>query len=257
MWGKMTMLLELKDQIIYGPVRSRRLGRSLGINVLPARDKVCTFDCLYCQYGLAEPIDLEIDRLRFPSVDKVMAAVEKALRTLSSPPAYLTFSGNGEPTLHPRFPELVDGLAFLRNQYARHAQTAVLSNATTAHLPEIRTALSRLDVRIMKLDAGSQEMLDQYNRPKTRESFQPIIAGLAALHDVTIQSLFTGGPLGNFLEEHIEVWIEQLLLINPLLVQLYTLDRTSPSADITHLSQKDLLKLRARLSNMGINAEVF
>ncbi len=251
------MLLELKDQIIYGPVRSRRLGRSLGINVLPAREKVCTFDCLYCQYGLAEPIDLETGRLRFPSVDKIMTAVAEALRALSPPPAYLTFSGNGEPTLHPRFPELVDGLAHLRNQYVPHAQTAVLSNATTAHLPEIRAALSKLDVRIMKLDAGSQEMLDQYNRPRTRESFQTIVASLATLQDVTIQSLFTGGPLGNFSEEHVEVWIEQLLLINPRLVQLYTLDRTSPSADITHLSQENLLNLRRRLSNMGINAEVF
>ena len=125
------MLLPLKDGFVYGPVRSRRLGASLGINVLPPGQKVCNFDCLYCQYGWTEPEPLgEAAEIAFPAAESILIAVGKALLALPEPPAYLTFSGHGEATLHPELGELVDGVIVMRDRLAPGARTAILSNST-------------------------------------------------------------------------------------------------------------------------------
>lgn len=249
------MLLNLQSTIIYGPIQSRRIGSSLGINILPADVKVCTFDCLYCQYGWTDFSTME--NADFPKPPAVAEALKKSLGSLPALPRYITFSGNGEPTLHPAFGEIVDDVIRIRNEYAPDSHTAILSNSSTVHCPEIRGALSKLDLRIMKLDAGDPDMFGSYNRPAQGMSIGQMMEGLVALDDVTIQSLFTKGPSGNFSEPNLTDWVARLRAITPRLVQLYTLDRGYPSRAIEVLERDELDSIQARLEGEGIPAETF
>jgi wyosine [tRNA(Phe)-imidazoG37] synthetase (radical SAM superfamily) len=217
--------------------------------------KVCTFDCLYCQYGWTDFSCLE--RAEYPAPEQVVRALESALDKLSTPPRYITFSGNGEPTLHPGFGRIVDLVNSARDGRAPETGTAILSNSTTVSSPEIRKSLSRLDLRIMKLDAGSEKMFASYSRPAPGITIEEITEGLVALDDVTIQSLFTKGPSGNFAEPNITEWIARLKRISPVLVQVYTLDRGFPSREIEKLEREELEEIRSRLENAGIPAQAF
>lgn len=252
------MTIPLQRGIIYGPVRSRRLGRSLGINLLPTSYKICTFNCLYCQYGWTRIHGRILrDRDAWPKVNEVYHALERSLKEISPSPDYITFSGNGEPTIYPDFPVIVDGVIKLRNDLAPSAKVAVLSNSTMVMDENILTALSRLDVKIMKLDCGAVECFKSYNRPAKGVHFEEIVKGLAKLENVTIQSLFSGGPKGNFCPENIEVWIDNIQQISPSTVQLYTLDRGFPSNKIAMLNKNQLIELKERLNEFGIDSEVY
>ncbi|MBN2601940.1 MAG: radical SAM protein, partial [Candidatus Marinimicrobia bacterium] len=217
------MLLRLQNSIVYGPVASRRLGHSLGINLLPFYQKTCTLDCLYCQYGWTRFSNLET--AKFPSVTEVLSALEHSLKSLPASPDYITFSGNGEPTLHPEFGTIIDEVKQLRDALAPGAKVAILSNSTILIRPSIHTALEKLDERIMKLDAGNATIFEIYNRPHPSYEFHRIIEGLAALKNVTIQSLFTGGRDGNYTPPSILDWVNKIVEIKPRMVQIYTLDR--------------------------------
>jgi wyosine [tRNA(Phe)-imidazoG37] synthetase (radical SAM superfamily) len=252
------MTIPLQPGIMYGPVRSRRLGRSLGINLLPTSYKVCTFNCLYCQYGWTRIHGRILkDRDQWPQIDEVSAALKKSLQEISPAPDYITFSGNGEPTIYPNFPEVVDGVIKLRNDLAPWAKVAILSNSTMVTDENILAALSRLDVRIMKLDCGTSDCFKTYNRPVKGILFEDMVRGLTQLDDIIIQSLFSGGPKGNFNPENIDAWIERIREISPTNVQLYTLDRGFPSHKIEPLNRPQLLELQERLTSAGIVGEVF
>lgn len=252
------MLLRLQKGIVYGPVLSRRLGVSLGINLLPVTKKTCTFDCTYCQYGWTDQQVLRGEKpTTFPEVSIVREAVREALTRLREPPAYITFSGNGEPTLHPDFPRLVDEINTLRGQHAPLARTAILSNSTTAYRPGVQGALTRLDHRIMKLDAGTETTFRRFNRPAPGLVLDQIVEGLAALPRVTIQALFAGGPEGNADPGEIEAWLALLSRISPLLVQIYTLDRDVPGSGIEDLPPSVLEAIAAQVRQLGFPAEVF
>ncbi len=249
------MLLELQSTIIYGPINSRRIGTSLGVNILPADLKVCSFDCLYCQYGWTD--FSKMATASFPATGEARDALVSALKSPHPHLDYITFSGNGEPTLHPDFAGMVDIMTGARDDLAPDAGTAILSNSTTVPRPDIRDALSKLDLRIMKLDAGEPGMYESYNRPAPGTSIDEITDGLAALDDVTIQSLFTKGPGGNLTEGNLADWIERLERISPVLVQIYTLDRGFPSRDIEKLDREELESVRFRVQGEGIKAQVF
>jgi wyosine [tRNA(Phe)-imidazoG37] synthetase (radical SAM superfamily) len=262
------MLLTPKDTIVYGPVRSRRLGRSLGINLLPAGRKVCSFDCRYCQYGFAPAVvpgsrpqtgvaPGAESRATFPEPDQVLAAVETALGELEEAPAWLTFSGNGEPSFHPRFAEIVDRLIAVRDRRAPQARTAVLSNSTRVGDAGIRSALSRLDARIMKLDVGTELGFRRFNQAAASLSLEAIVDGLARLGDVTLQALFAGGPSGNLEPTEIAAWCDAATRIRPRAVQLYTLDRDAPDAGLTRARPEELREIQARLSARGIAATAY
>ncbi len=251
------MTIELKRGAVYGPVASRRLGRSLGINLLPPRRKLCSFDCVYCQYGRTESRDVAGIENELPAVDVVLAAVEAALSRLDRPPEWLTFSGNGEPTLYPGFPEVVDGILELRDRVCPGTRTAVLSCSTEAARPEIRAALARLDARIMKLDVGSQALLDKYNRPAPGVTLDGIVAGLAGLEDVTLQALFAGGEDGNFTAANLKSWLNLVSRLRPREVQLYSLARSTAPADLRPLGRKELSAIAAMLDKEGIRATVY
>jgi wyosine [tRNA(Phe)-imidazoG37] synthetase (radical SAM superfamily) len=252
------MLLRPQRGIVYGPVRSRRLGASLGINVLPVSHKVCSFDCVYCQYGWTDAAQLaSLARGELPAVDIVLEAVEAALRALPAPPAYLTFSGNGEATLHPDFGALVDGVTKLRDALTPQARTAILSNAARVTDPGVRAALARLDEPILKLDAGTDATLQQTNRPVVPLTVEDIVTGLCALPRVTLQSLFCGGPDGNLGPGNVAAWLAAVERIRPVAVQIYTLDRGYPSDRIEVASPAELAALGAAVRARGIAAQIF
>jgi wyosine [tRNA(Phe)-imidazoG37] synthetase (radical SAM superfamily) len=251
------VLLSPREAIVYGPVRSRRLGRSLGINVLPPGRKACTFDCRYCQYGLANVVAALPGGARLPTPAEIAAAVEEALAAAAEPPDWLTFSGHGEPTLHPAFPEIVDRLLELRDRALPRARTAVLSNSSRLHDEEIRRALSRLDARILKLDAGTEATFRRFNQPAGELTLASIVDGLARLGGVTVQSLFAGGPAGNLGASEVDAWLEAIVRIRPLAVQLYSLDRAAPTSGLTRAPRQDLEQLRARLEAGAVPAAVY
>jgi wyosine [tRNA(Phe)-imidazoG37] synthetase (radical SAM superfamily) len=245
------MLLTPKPGIIYGPVNSRRLGRSLGINVLPPSHKPCTFDCAYCHFGWTprEPAP------PFPAVDHVLREVEIAL--LRENPAFLTFSGNGEPTTHPHFGDIVDGVLGLRDLYLPAARVAVLSNSTRVGDAGVRVALAKLDVRIMKLDAGTEAVFQSFNRPLDPISLADVVAGLLQIPALTLQTLFAAGSAGNAHPAHVAAWADQVVALAPLAVQIYTLDRDWPSRDLQPVDRATLDHIAAALHARGCPATVF
>jgi wyosine [tRNA(Phe)-imidazoG37] synthetase (radical SAM superfamily) len=246
-------VISLQPSIVYGPVRSRRLGPSLGVNVLPFGRKMCSFDCLYCQYGRTPVHVCTYDgSASLPSLEEVDQALRTGLAELSTPPGYITFSGNGEPTLHPDFPALVTLITRVRDALCPGARTAILSNSVGSWRPEIRGGLSELDVRIMKLDAATEEMLQIYNRPCPGVTLEQIAEGLRGLDDVVIQALFTRGPRGNAGEDHIRAWLELVGALRPGEVQIYSLDRPAPSEDLLPVSRSDLERLAERGRSLGI-----
>ncbi|MBN1920452.1 MAG: radical SAM protein [Anaerolineae bacterium] len=233
-------VLPLESSFTYGPVRSRRLGRSLGINVLPLERKICSFNCVYCHYGVTIGATLTPEASDFPGVEPVLRAVELALRTCPEVDA-LTFSGNGEPTLHPYFRELVFGVRRLRDRLAPHAQLTLFSNATTLDLPKTQAALAWIDAPIMKLDAGDPSAFAGINRPAPGVSLETILTGLRALPNIIVQSLLLEGPVSNVHGAAFEAWVAALLEIRPRQVQIYSTDY--PTAE-ENLVQVPAFRLR-------------
>ncbi len=252
------MLLGLKKGIIYGPVMSRRLSRSLGINILPWQKKTCPFDCVYCQYGWTECHTTKIpSSLSFPTVEEVANALEEALAGMSDLPAYITFSGNGEPTTHPDFDDMVEAVSYIRNRMAGPAKTAILSNSSLVSESAVRESLEKLDLRIMKLDCGNTALFRQYNRPCPGVDLEEITSGLEQLSEITIQTLCTAGESGNLNRKNINEWLDRLQRIKPRSVQLYTLARSYPDKRLKHASWVELILVKERVSRAGLDVEIF
>jgi wyosine [tRNA(Phe)-imidazoG37] synthetase (radical SAM superfamily) len=251
-------ILPLKQDVVYGPVNSRRLGKSLGINVLAAKSKICTLNCLYCQYGYTRIADTEIHHpTNFYPAQFIIHALESRLKSGELRPDYLTFSGNGEATLHPDFFELVGAVIALRDKYIPAARTAILSNGTQIGQKLIQVALDKLDLRIIKLDCAETGLYKCYNRPLTPFDLTQLIAILSTMKNIIIQALFTGGRSGNFFPEHNKMWIETVKSIRPLMVQIYSLDRGYPSRQIVKLTKNLLQSLMDELMNACIPAQVY
>lgn len=252
------MTIPLQSGIIYGPVISRRLGRSLGVNIVSTKIKTCMFNCVYCQYGLNRLNNADINDIRwYPSFREITIALESVLPILNPKPDYITFSGNGESTLHPEFPGLVDEIKSIRDSHAPDSQVTILSNSSTIIKKDIRDSLQKLDMRIMKLDCGNQETFFQYNQPTSGIFLDDIVEGLKLMDDITLQALFSGGGGGNYTDENINDWVEKVKEINPTSVQIYSLDRSYPSEHITPLSRDELMKIKDLLNRENIKAEVY
>jgi len=236
-------VLELQRDVIYGPVNSRRLGRSLGINLLPASRKICTFDCIYCQYGSAEAVSAARKQTGFPTADTVLDKVHEAIKGLHTPPDYLTFSGNGEPTLHPEFLQVVAGVIRLRDRACPGARVAVLSNSSQIHHPEIKKAIEHLDDPIMKLDAGDPVTLGQISRPAPGVTFEKIVEGLASLPRLIIQSMIISGEIQNLEGEPHEAWLTTLARLSPEEVQIYTAERPVAESGVERVPKEELERL--------------
>ena len=255
--------VSLQHGIIYGPVQSRRLGISLGINLLPTRYKRCSFNCLYCQYGWTKKVSFAPgERLQdLPSIDAVAVALETALadfsrnhRTIDA----ISICGNGEPTLYTALAELVVTMKNLRDRYQPQARLAILSNSTTVGDPTVRAALELLDLKIMKFDAGSEEMFRQLNHPTAPVYMGEIVAGLKQLKNMFLQSCFVQGRVTNADPDSVGIWIERIREIHPLIVQVYSVEREPPDKRIEKVSLTTLQWIAGEVRwRAGIPSEVF
>ena len=216
-------LLPLQSGITYGPVNSRRLGRSLGINLLPTGYKLCSFDCVYCHYGRTGVKRLHPPARDLPWTKEVLRAVEAGLRRHPDVD-YLTFSGNGEPTLHPAFSHIAAAVHRLRDALAPGVRLALFSNATTVHLERVRQALALFDAPMLKLDAGDPGTLAAINRPAPEVSWRDIFEGLKAVPALIVQSVLIDGRVSNVRGEAFEAWVNALAELGPAQVQVYSTD---------------------------------
>lgn len=218
----MNQFISLQRGVIYGPVKSKRLGQSLGINLLPTDGKVCSFNCIYCFYG---PTDFSNGPQNCPPKDLILKKIEEAL--IKKPRVnYLTFSGNGEPTLHPDFAEIAAGVKELRDRYLPQIPIALISNSSTLSDPKIRGSLKSIDRPIFKMDCGDEDSFLKINGPRTGIRLSEIIENLAALRAPTIQSVIIGNGIKNYTGEVFEKWMAALKKINPSEVQIYSLDHS-------------------------------
>jgi len=254
----------LFHDIIFGPVRSRRLGSSLGINLLPLARKFCSFNCIYCECGWSPEEAKEKESL--PKRKDIAQMLEKKLQELKEndmPPDNITFAGNGEPTIHPEFDLIVKDTISLRDKYFPDALTTVLSNSSMIHKEEIFEALKLVDQNIMKVDAGTQEQFERINLPPSYLNLNNIVDILSEFKgDVIVQTLFLRGRykdqvIDNTTEEEISLWLEHLKKINPRLVMIYPIDRKTPAKELEKISSEELHKIADRVNTLGIKTEIF
>lgn len=241
--------LSLQQGIIYGPVKSKRLGRSLGINLLPCDKKVCSFDCIYCHYGLTQKlVFLENETINFPSFDFVLSEVEKALKSQIGF-EYLTFSGNGEPMLHPQFAELAAQVKNLKEKYRPSVTLALLSNSSLVAKTDPTSAVASIEYPIFKLDCGDETTFQILNRPAKGIKLTEIITGLKRLarkFKITIQTAFVNGVVNNFSSQALNAWLSAIKEIKPAAIQIYSTDRPSADERVKMLTKNQLAEI-ARL----------
>ena len=249
---------------IFGPVHSRRLGISLGINLMPADGKVCTFNCIYCECGLNEDHRPSLPR---PTREQVAERLEAKLQEMAAEgqlPDVLTFAGNGEPTCHPHFAEIIDDTIRLRDQYCPEAKVSVLSNATMIHRQAVHDALMRVDNNILKLDTVDPLYINKVDCPTGTYDVKAIIEGMKAFKGhVIIQTMFMKGEkegrregekesVDNTGEEFVEPWLEAVKEIGPQQVMIYTIDRETPTKGLLKATQEQLDQIRDRVIAGGI-----
>ena len=254
----------LFDDIVFGPLKSRRFGISLGINLLPAKAKICSFNCIYCECGLTGEETQEKARLFTP--EEIRYSLEQRFKALQNENIYpdsLTFAGNGEPTLHPKFGAIVVEVAGLRNTYFPKAKITVLSNSTMLYKQSVYDALLRVDNNVLKLDAGTQATFDQINRPVKKIMLSNIIDRLSSFNgNVIIQTLFLRGmldghPVDNTTKTEVDAWLGHLKRIQPKMVMLYPIDRRTPVESLEKITLEELDAIADQVRGIGLNAEVY
>ena len=247
---------------IFGPVHSRRLGLSLGINLLPADGKVCSFDCIYCECGFNKE---HRPQLPMPTRQEVAEALEQRLLQMQAEgrmPDVLTFAGNGEPTCHPHFSEIIDDVIALRDRYCPEAKVSVLSNATLIHRRQVHDALLRVDNNILKLDTVSPEYIARVDHPQGTYDVYQVIERLKAFNGrVIIQSMFmqgtcNGEDVDNTGDEYVLPWLEAIRHIQPRQVMIYTIDRETPTQGLLKATHDQLDRIAALVRAAGIDCSV-
>ncbi len=248
--------------IIFGPVKSRRLGVSLGINLLPQHGKFCNFDCIYCECGWNKDGRSDKD---LPARTQVSEALEARLQTMQSAgelPDAITFSGNGEPTLHPEFAGIVDDVLALRNQYAPKARVCVLSNATTLEQEEVVAALQKTDCPILKLDSGFAETVSRIDCPQNNYSVERTVAGMQRfkgkfiLQTMFLRGEYKGAAIDNTTAPEVEKWMEIVALLRPQEVMIYTVDRATPAQGLQKVPLNELETIADKVRALGIPVRV-
>ncbi len=257
------METHLFENVIFGPINSRRLGVSLGVNLLPLESKLCNFDCVYCECGWT---DLKsFPKIHFFSREDIKIKLKEKLEELSKNKTDLnsiTFAGNGEPTMHPLFEEIIDDTIELRNIYYPDCKISVLSNSLMLNNPKVVTALKKIDNRIMKLDAGSETTFQLINQPLNNRNLDWVVQQLKKFNgDLTIQTLFVkgdhnGAHIDNTTEEEINNWLEILKTLTPKEVMLYSIDRPTPEKNLEKIPKEKLMEIAKKVESIGINAIV-
>lgn len=256
------MSTSLYHDIIFGPVHSRRLGLSLGVNLLPLENKLCSFDCIYCECGWTE----RGARPCFNRREDVRRLLEEKLREMAAagtPPDVITFAGNGEPTLHPEFPEIIEDTIALRNEICPATKVSVLSNATMIGREGIREALLRVDNNILKLDSAFDETVRLIDHPQNPDytvtrivEHMKMFGGRMILQTMFLRGSFQGKVVDNTTEREVEAWLERVREIVPRQVMVYTIARDTPAPDLEKVSVEELKQIAARVEALGIPCSV-
>lgn len=245
---------------IFGPVHSRRLGVSLGINLLPADGKVCSFDCIYCECG--NNFDFHT-KSKLPTREEVRTALEAKLKEMQAngpAPDVLTFAGNGEPTIHPQFAGIIDDTLALRDAYFPNAKVSVLSNAAHINRPDVFEALNRVDNNILKLDTVNEAYIRLVDRPQARYHLDEVIEHLKAykgnciIQTMFLKGTFNGKDVDNTSDEYVLPWIKVIKEIAPKQVMIYTIERETPLHTLHKASHEELDRIVALLTQEGISA---
>ena len=252
-------------ETIVGPIHSRRLGSSLGINLLPQERKLCTYDCIYCECGWNS--ETEKREIKLPTLDEIKLLLEKRLHELVAqgvPVDSFTFAGNGEPTLHPQFPQVAEFVMQMRDKYYPKAVVTLLTNATQLYRPEIYEAVMKLDNPVLKLDAGTASMRAAINKPnKPEHTFEQLVDSLVRFGNrCIIQTLLlrgehSGQTISNVSDEEFANYVDILKKICPKYVMLYAIDRATPEKKLEKLSVEELEKYAQIICNEGIEVKVY
>lgn len=252
----------LYNDIIFGPVRSRRLGISLGVNLLPIESKLCSFDCIYCECGWN---DEHPGKRRFNAREDVRDMLDKTLERMVSegtPPDVITFAGNGEPTLHPDFESIIDDTIALRDKHCPAAKVSVLSNATQIHREDVCRALRRVDNNILKLDSAFDATVQLMNKPQGNYTVAQQVEMMKKFEgELIVQTMFLRGEylgkrVDNTTPEEVEAWLKLIAEIKPKQVMVYSLDRDTPCQTITKVEKEELRKIADRVEALGIAVSV-
>lgn len=255
-------MTSLYDNIIFGPIKSRRLGLSLGVNLLPIESKLCNFNCIYCECGWNEEHE---GKKRFNSREDVSTMLRSTLFGMvdqGTPPDVITFAGNGEPTMHPNFEQIIDDTIALRNELCPSAKVSVLSNATQIHRPDVVRALLKVDNNILKLDSAFDATVQVLNKPvgnysvaqtvKLMKQFQ----GNMILQTMFLRGEYMGKEIDNTTNNEVSAWLEIVKEISPKKVMVYSIDRDTPCQTLVKVSKEELSKIALQVEALGIECSV-
>lgn len=247
---------------IIGPIHSRRLGISLGVNLLPKDGKVCSFDCIYCEDGW----NADHRGGHMPDADDVMRQLEAKLAAMHDAGEHLdviTFAGNGEPTLHPRFGEVIDRTIELRDRYFPEVKVSVLSNATRMTDPKVHAALLKVDNNILKIDGAFDDVVRLIDQPQdSHYTVRQIVDGMKTFHgQLIVQTMFLRGQhdgktVDNTTPEQVSAWCELMREIRPSQIMVYSLDRPTPEPNLTRVSHEEMAAFVQPLVDEGFNVSI-
>jgi len=253
----------LFDKIIFGPVKSRRLGVSLGINLLPTDSKLCNFNCIYCECGWTPgkkelKSDWHLRKIVKQKLDEVLSEMKIENKALD----VITYAGNGEPTMHPEFAEIIEDTLLLRNKYFPNARVAVLSNATQIHKDKIVEALKKVDDNILKLDSAFAETVKLLNNPQGFYRIENVVENMKRFEGkFTLQTMFVKGEhegkkVDNTTDKEFNAWFELVKELKPETIMIYTIARDTPSPDLVKVSYDELKQISDKLEKEGFKVQI-
>lgn len=254
----------LFPEIVFGPIKSRRFGKSLGVNLLPAEAKFCSFDCVYCECGLNAQTT-GIKRI-LPTLDEIQVAMEKKFSELAENgiiPDSITFAGNGEPTLHPEFASIIEETIHLRNVYLPESEITVLTNGTQVKKTDVAQALSLIENNVLKLDAGTNELFHLINRPASTLHIDEVIDYYSQFKGTSIiQTMFLRGRVNddvidNTTDAEITLWLEHIKKIKPEWVMIYVIDRIPPFTTLEKIDKSTMQRIAAQVESTGFKADIY
>lgn len=257
------MSTALFKDIIFGPINSRRLGLSLGVNLLPLDNKLCSFECIYCECGWTKKVAGKTPR--FNDKEDVLRLLEQKLQEMvgeNTPPNVITFAGNGEPTMHPDFEYIINQTIEIRNRICPETKISVLSNATMLGRESVRNALKKVDNNILKLDSAFDSTVQVMDKPNANFTVAQVIENMLKFEgQLIIQTMFLRGEfedqkIDNTTESEVTAWLELVKKIAPKQVMIYTIDRDTPAKYLEKVSVAELKKIAIRVEELGIDCSV-
>ncbi|MFU8842378.1 MAG: radical SAM protein [Bacteroidales bacterium] len=254
----------LFEEIVFGPLKSRRFGVSLGMNLLPAGYKNCTFNCIYCECGWTQK--LKNDKKKLPARHEIYRMLQTRLIQLKEQnvtPDNITFAGNGEPTIHPEFFGIIEDTLILRDIHFPKTSVTVLSNASLIHKPKVFDALNKIDNNVLKLDTANEETFMRINQPAPGIDLHTIIKNIKKFSgNQIIQTLFLRGNyndqrIDNTTNDEVDAWIDVLTDIRPRFVMIYPIDRATPAGGLEKISRAELESIARRVNEAGIKTKIY